>query len=103
DRRHVPRCGGRGGGEARAGRGGGVPAHAGEVRAAGREDPQGRAAGGAARHGQDAARAGGGGRGGGDLLLDQRVRVRGDVRGRGRCAGAGPVRPGEGERAVHRV
>ena len=52
---------------------------------------------------QDAARARGRGRGGGAVLLDQRFRLRGDVRGRRRRARARSLRAGEGHRAGHRV
>ena len=64
----------------------------------GRQDPEGRAAVRAARHRQDAAGQGGGGRGGRAVLLDQRLRLRRDVRRRRRVAGARPVRAGEGRR-----
>ena len=54
-------------------------------------------------NGQDAAGARGGRRGGGDVLLHLRRRVRGDVRGRGRGAGARPVRAGQGAGALHHL
>jgi cell division protease FtsH len=54
----------------------------------------GRAAGGAARYREDPAREGGGRRGKSAVLLDFRLRVRRDVRGRGRGARARPVRAG---------
>ncbi|GIW07239.1 MAG: hypothetical protein KatS3mg060_2044 [Dehalococcoidia bacterium] len=42
-------------------------------------------------------------RSGGALLLDQRLRVRRDVRRRRREPGARPVRPGQAQRPVHRL
>jgi cell division protease FtsH len=95
--RHVRRRRRRGRGEAGAGRGRRVPEDAGQVRAAGREDPEGRAAGRPAGHGQDAAGAGRRRRGGRHVLLDQRLGVRRDVRRRRRGAGARPVRAGEAQ------
>ncbi len=65
--------------------------------------PQGRAAGGPAGHGQDAARPRGGGRGGGALLQPLRLRVRGDVRRRGRRPRARPLRAGHRQGAVHHL
>ena len=53
----------------------------------GREDSEGRAALRSAGHRQDAARQGGRRRGGRAVLLDQRFRLRGDVRRRRRVAG----------------
>ena len=58
-----------------------------EVHTFGRAPAQGRAARGPAGHGQDAARARGGRRGRPAVLLDVGLRLRGDVRGRGRDAG----------------
>ena len=71
----------------------------GEVHAPGRHRAQGRAAGRRAGHGQDAARARGGRRGGRAVLLDERRGVRGDDRGRGRGARARPVQAGARARA----
>ncbi len=69
----------------------------------GRQDSQGRAAGRAARHRQDAAVARGGRRGPGAVLLAQRQRLRGDVRGRGSGAGPRPVRAGPAPGPLHRL
>ena len=52
---------------------------------------------------QDAARPGGGRRGGRPVLLPVGLGVRGDVRGRRRLPGARPVRAGQGEGALHRL
>ena len=57
----------------------------------------------AAGHRQDAARQGGRGRGRRAVLLDQRLRLRRDVRRRRRVTGARPVRAGEGGGAGDRV
>ena len=65
-----------------------------QLRPARRAHAERRAARGAARHRQDAARARGRGRSRRALLLDQRVGVRGDVRRRRRGARARPVRAG---------
>ncbi len=71
--------------------------------ALGRAHPARGAPGGAAGDGEDLAVAGGGGGGGGAVLLDLGVGVRGDVRGGGRLARAGPVRAGQAQRAVHHL
>ena len=97
-RRRRPRRSGRG---ARGDQG--VPRVAGEVPADGREDPEGRAALRPARHRQDAARQGGRRRGRRAVLLDQRLRLRRDVRRRRRVARARPLRAGEGRGARDRV
>ena len=97
-RRRRPRRSGRG---ARGDQG--VPRVAGEVPGDGREDPEGRAALRSARHRQDAARQGGGRRGGRAVLLDQRLRLRRDVRRRRRVTRARPLRAGEGGGAGDRV
>ena len=68
-----------------------VPGHRGQ-------DPQGRAALRAARDRQDAAGPGRGRRGRRAVLLHLRLRLRGDVRRRGRQPGARPVRAGQGQR-----
>lgn len=70
---------------------GGVPEVAREVLVAGRQAAQGRAAGGPARHGQDAAGARRGGRGPRALLPRRRARVRRDPGGAGRAPRARPV------------
>ena len=80
-----------------------VPEVPGEVLGAGRPDSEGRAAGRAARHGQDAALARRRRRGGRAVLLDLRLRVRRDVRRRRRLAGARPVRSGQAQCALHRL
>ena len=73
----------RGRGEGRAG-GGRVLSQGPEVlRPPGRAHAEGRAPRRSTRHGQDAPREGRGGRGGGAVLLDQWLRVRGDVVGVG--------------------
>ena len=95
--------GGPGGRQARVAGGRRVPPQSGEVPAARRPRAQGRAADGAAGHRQDAAGAGGGRRGGRALLLDQRLGVHPDVRGRGRGAGPRPVQHGQGTRPGHPV
>ena len=64
------------------------------LRAARRAYPQGHPAGRPARYGQDAAGARGRRRGGRQVLLDFRLRVRRDVRRRRRRPGARPVRAG---------
>ena len=69
----------------------------------GAQDPQGRPAGRPARHRQDAAGAGRRRRGGRAVLLDQRLRVRRDVRRRRRGARARPVRAGQAEGALHHL
>ena len=66
-----------------------------EVPAPGRPHPQGRPAGGPARHGQDPAGPGRGRRGRRALLQHERLGLRGDVRGRGRQPRARPLRPGQ--------
>ena len=73
------------------------------LRPARRAHAEGRAAGRPARHRQDAARQGGGRRGGRAVLLHLRLRVRGDVRGRGRRARARPVRAGPRQGAGHHL
>ena len=55
------------------------------------------------RHRQDAAGQGRCRRGGRALLQHQRQRVRRDVRWRGRVQGAGPVRPGQAQLALHHL
>ena len=62
-----------------------------------------RAAGWPARHRQDPAVARGRGRGGRAVLQHLRLRVRGDVRRRRRQPGARPLRPGQAQRALHRL
>ena len=100
---HVRGRGRRGRGEAGAAGGRRVPEGSGEVRLSGRAHPARRAAGRAARHRQDAAGQGRRRRGGRAVLLDQRLGVRRDVRRRRRLARARPVRPGEAQRALHRL
>ena len=56
-----------------------------------------------ARHRQDPARARGRGRGGRHVPVDQRLRVRRDVRRRRRRAGARPVRAGAQDGALHHL
>ena len=73
-----------------------VPEEPGEVPAAGRPRAQGDAADGPAGHRQDAAGPGRGRRGGRALLLDQRLGVHPDVRGRGRQPRPRPVQHGQG-------
>ncbi len=80
-----------------------VPARAAEVPEARRPHPEGRAAHGVARHGQDAARARGRRRSERPVLLDQRLGLRRDVRRRRRVARARPVRAGQEERALHHL
>ena len=75
-------------GQGRADRGRRLPQEPGEVPAAGWADSAWRAARGPAGHGQDAARARGGGRGGRAVLLDLRVGVRRGDRGHRRLARA---------------
>ena len=70
------------------------------LRPARRADAEGRAARRAARHRQDAPREGGRRRGGRAVLLHLRLRVRGDVRRRGRGPRARPVRAGPREGAA---
>ena len=105
DRRegHVRRRGRGGRGEGRTARDRRFPEAAGGVHPARRAHPARHPAGGAAGHRQDAAGARGGGRGGGAVLLDQRRRVRRDVRGRRRGAGARPVRAGAEDGAMHHL
>ena len=81
-------------GQRRAGGGGLLPQGSQEVRPPGRAHAQGRVADRSARHRQDPAGAGGGRRGRGAVLLDQRLGVRRDVRRRGRRPRARSVRAG---------
>ena len=74
-----------------------------QVPEAGRAHSARRADGRQSRHRQDAAREGDRGRGEGAVLLDLRLRLRRDVRRRGRRARARHVRAGEEARALHRV
>ena len=103
DPRHLRGRGGRGRGQGRAGRDRRVPEGARQVPAPGRQDPQGRAAGRPPRHRQDAAGPRGRRRGGRALLLHLRLRLRGDVRGRGRQPRARHVRAGQEERPLHHL
>ena len=89
----------RGRGQGRAAGNHRVPARAAEVPEARRPHPEGRAAHGLARHGQDAARARGRRRSQRAVLLDQRLGLRRDVRRRRRVARPRPVRAGQEERA----
>ena len=75
----------------------------GDVPAARRPHPEGRAAGRPAGHRQDAARARDRRRGARAVLLDQRLGVHRDVRRARRGARPRPLRAGEGEGAVHRL
>ena len=77
--------------------------HPGEVHQARRPHPQGRAARRPAGHGQDAPGQGRGRRGQGAVLFHERLRVRRDVRGRGRVARARPVPAGRAEGALHHL
>ena len=85
-------------GRERAGRDRRLPQAPRQVPAPGRHHPQGRAAGRAARHRQDAAGARRGRRGGRALLQHERLRVHRDDRRRRRGARARPVRRGQGKR-----
>ena len=80
-----------------------VPEGAAEIPEARRPHPQGRAADGLAGHRQDAAGARGRGRSQRAVLLDQRLRLRRDVRRRRRLARPRSLRAGQEERAVHRL
>ena len=73
------------------------------VRAAGGADAEGGAPRRSPGDGEDAAGARGGGGGGRPVLLDQRLRVRRDVRRRGGGAGARPVRAGAEEGPLHHL
>ena len=64
---------------------------------------QGRPAGGPAGHRQDPAGQGGGRRGRRPLLLHQRLRLRGDVRGHGRGPGPGSVQRGRQDGPLHHL
>ena len=100
---HVRRRGRRGRGQGRAGGGRRLPQEPPKVPAPRRAAPQGRAPRGPPGHRQDAARARRGGRGRRALLHPVRLGVRGDVRGRGRLPGAGPLRAGQGQGALHHL
>ena len=80
-----------------------VPQGAAEIPEARRPHSEGRAADGLARHRQDAARARGRRRSQRAVLLDQRLRLRRDVRRRRRLARPRSVRAGQEERALHRL
>ena len=90
-------------GQGGAARGHRLPEDAREVRPSRRQAAQGDPAGRPARHRQDAAGARGRGRGRRALLLDQRLRLRRDVRGRRRGARARSLRSGEAESALHHL
>ena len=83
-------------GQGRAGPDRRLPQGARALPQAGRPHPAGRAAHRAARNRQDPAGPRHRGRGGRPLLLDERLRVHRDDRGRRRVPGAGPLRPGQG-------
>ena len=80
-----------------------VPQDPGAVRPPGRPHPEGRAAHRPARDRQDPAGQGDGGRGRSAVLREQRLRVRGDVRGGRGGPRARPVRAGARGGAGHRV
>jgi len=69
----------------------------------GRQDSAWRAARRPSGHGQDAPRQGRGRRGGRTVLLDLRLGLRGDVRGRGRLARPRPLQAGQGLRSLHHL
>ena len=81
----------------------GVPREPEEVPAARGAHPQGRAALRPAGHRQDAAGARRGRRGGGALLLHLGLRLRRDVRRRGRQPRARPLRAGQAEPPLHHL
>ena len=74
-----------------------------EVHRGGRVDAEGHPARRPSRDWQDHAGKGRRRRGERALLLDKRLRIRGDVRRHGRLQGARPLPPGEGEGPLHRV
>ena len=80
-----------------------VPQGPAEVPEARREDPEGRPPGRPTGDGQDPPRQGDRRRGERPVLLDLGIRLRRDVRRRGRLARAGPVRAGEEARALHHL
>ena len=96
---HLRRCRRHRRGRERAGRDRGFPQGPPEVHAPGRDRSQRRAAGRPAGDGKDPAGEGGRGRGGGAVLLDERLGVRGDDRGGGGGEGAGPLQAGARARA----
>ena len=100
---HVPRRGRSRRGRRGAARDQGVPREPQEVPGARRAHPQGRAALRPARHRQDAAGACGRRRGRRAVLLDLRLRLRRDVRRRGRVTSARPVRAGQAELSLHHL
>ena len=103
NRRQIRGRGGCGRGQGRAEGGRGLPEGPRALRPAWRARAQGHPARRPARHRQDAAGARGGGRGGRAVLLDLRLRVRGDVRGRRRRARPRSVRAGAQDEAVHHL
>ena len=100
---HLPRRRRRGRGGRGAPRDQGVPREPQEVPGAGRANPEGRAALRPAGHRQDAARARRGRRGRRAVLLDLRLGLRRDVRGRRRLARARPLRAGQAEQPLHHL
>ena len=90
-------------GRGRAQRRRGLPQEPRRVPQDGRQDARGRAAGGPARHRQDAARAGGRGGGGGAVLLGLGLGVHRDDRGRRRLARARTVRRGPQGGPLHHL
>ena len=99
----VRRRGRRRRGEDGAPGGGGVPQVPGEVQLARGPNPTRRAPGGPPGHGQDPHGTRGRRRGRGALLQHLGLRVRRDVRRRGRQPRARPLRPGQAQRPVHRL
>ena len=102
-RRHVRRRGRHRRGRRRAARGGRVPPHAREVPGPRRPDSQGRAAGRAAGHRQDAAGQGHRRRGGRAVLQPLRLRLRRDVRRRRRRPRPRHVPAGRGQGPLHHL
>ena len=90
-RRHLQGCGRPGRGQGVPDRDHRLPAQPPEVHGDRREAPQGRAAGRPSGHRQDAAGQGRGRRGQRPVFLHLRLRLRGDVRGRGRQPRPGPL------------
>ena len=103
DAGHLRRGGRRGRGQAGARGGGDIPQVTGNLHPAGRAHAPRHPAGRASRHGQDAALASGGRRGRGALLLDERLGLRRDVRGRRRRPRARPLQARQEELTLHRI
>ena len=80
-----------------------LPAQPRQIHRHRRQAAQGRAAGGLSRYRQDAAGQGRGRRGRGAVLLHLRLRLCGDVRGRGRQPCPRPVQGGRQGRALHHL